>query len=175
MAQRSALRQAVPRSSAHVPCAGATHARQRCPRDRLSCDERIRAEHRSPQHNIFQSRSLHMRTCCSHARTDPTNAPASRHLSAHTVAQQHALPTFPLLGSHAKDQSLPAFSSCRWWCFLCSISSMSLAVAVEDQHTIASRLAAARAPAPAAAAAAPAHRSLALRAASPSSRRLATL
>eukprot|EP00966_Prymnesium_polylepis_P083475 1933615-Prymnesium_polylepis.1 len=43
----------------------------------------------------------------------------------------------------------------------------SPAVAVEGQHVIASRRAAARAPAPAAATAAPAYCSLALRAASP--------
>ena len=135
-------------STAHMH---ATHAK--------SAHAQCIAAHNTTCAHTAQFRALHAHTCCSHARTDMTNAPASRRPTHHTVAPQHALPTLPLLGSCGNDLSLPACSSCRYWCSLSNFMSKSPAVAVEDEHAIASRSAAARAPAPAADAAAPAQRS----------------
>eukprot|EP00966_Prymnesium_polylepis_P013819 318824-Prymnesium_polylepis.1 len=67
---------------------------------------------------------------CAHAaparaRTDPVNAPVSRHPNTHTVAPRHALPILPLLGSLRIDQNLPACSSCRRWFFLSNFTPKS--------------------------------------------------
>eukprot|EP00966_Prymnesium_polylepis_P066460 1542969-Prymnesium_polylepis.1 len=63
--------------------------------------------------------------CRSRARTDPANAPVSRHPNAYTVAPRHALSTLPLLGSRRIDQNLPACSSFRRWCFLSNFTPKS--------------------------------------------------
>eukprot|EP00966_Prymnesium_polylepis_P275506 6365553-Prymnesium_polylepis.1 len=80
----------MPASDAHET---ASHAR--------SAHEQRAAVHSTTCTHSIQSHMLcaHVVHILSRARTDPTNAPASRHPSAHTVAPQHALPTLPLLGS----------------------------------------------------------------------------
>eukprot|EP00961_Rhodomonas_salina_P257110 3474573-Rhodomonas_salina.2 len=84
MALRSAPRQATPRPSATDSCARAAHAHQHCPHARHPCEERTRAERRSPQHNMRAHRPVpntahaHMLLPHAHRPDEPSRLEAAQ-------------------------------------------------------------------------------------------------
>ena len=114
------------------------------------------AVHTQPCAHKPQAHALHMRNGCSRTSADRTHAPSTQHMHVRNVAQWHAQPIPPHLGTPQNDQLLPAPSSRRSSIFLDTIRLSTLIIASNARCADTSRSAAPASPQPAAAAAAPA-------------------
>ena len=164
LAQRSALRQAAPHSSASDSRARVAHVHRQ-----HTAQHPPRSKHARPEHCTASTacahkqnvQAFHMCTGCSRTRIDPTHAPAMRLLHARNDEQQHAQPALPRLGTSENTRILPACSRSTTWSFWKTSTPNSSTIATDVRRADASRSVPRCSPHPAAASAAPGQQSLA--------------